>query len=87
MILFFVWQDEHRRGPIIEELPDDVEHPHEHARPQSNQEPIIEHPDDDVRAGTWFSNVLLAFLSLLVEIVYFLSGHCSMLREMITGCA
>jgi hypothetical protein len=44
--------DEHRRGPIIEELPDDVEHPHEHARPQSNQEPIIEHPDDDVRTVT-----------------------------------
>jgi hypothetical protein len=64
-----------------------VEHPHEHARPQSNQEPIIEHPDDDVRAGTWFSNVLLAFLSLLAEIVFFLSGHCSLLREMITGCA
>jgi hypothetical protein len=82
--------DVHRRGPIIEELPDDAEHPHEHARPQSNQEPIIEHPDDDVRPGTWFSNVLLAFLSLLAEIYLFifkLSGHCSMLRELITGCA
>jgi len=44
--------DEHRRGPIIEELPDDVEHPHQHARAQSNQEPIIEHPDDDVRPVT-----------------------------------
>jgi hypothetical protein len=67
-----------------------VEHPHEHARPQSNQEPIIEHPDDDFRAGKWFSNVLLAFLSLFAEIFfvfYFLSGHCSMLREMNTGCA
>jgi hypothetical protein len=67
-----------------------VEHPHQHARAQSNQEPIIEHPDDDVRPGTWVCNVLLAFLSLLAEfffVFYFLSGHCSMLREMITGCA
>ncbi|CAK9870487.1 unnamed protein product [Sphagnum jensenii] len=43
---------EHRRGPIIEELPDDAEHPHEHVQAQSSQEPIIEHPDDDVRPAS-----------------------------------
>jgi hypothetical protein len=53
---FCLWsQDEHRRGPIIEELPDDAEHPHEHVQAQSSQEPIIEHPDDDVGPGTWLS--------------------------------
>ncbi|XP_024536261.1 uncharacterized protein LOC112348277 [Selaginella moellendorffii] len=37
-------QQENRRGPIIEEIEDD--HPHATG---SSQEPIVEHPDDDVR--------------------------------------
>ncbi|KAJ7562786.1 hypothetical protein O6H91_03G084500 [Diphasiastrum complanatum] len=41
-------QPEGRRGPIIEEL--DEDHPDTSGtRPRSTQEPIVEHPDDEVR--------------------------------------
>lgn len=42
---------EGRRGPVIEELPDDHETPENNSR--HDQQPIVEHPDDDVgSAGT-----------------------------------
>ena len=40
-----------RRGPVIEELPDD----HEEGHKESSQEPIVEDPDEDQgNTGTKF---------------------------------
>jgi len=43
-------QPQGRRGPVIEELPDDNEAPASESKPAST-EPIIEHPDDEAIPG------------------------------------
>eukprot|EP01018_Ginkgo_biloba_P038010 Gb_12064 [translate_table: standard] len=43
-------QSETRRGPIIEELPDDHEAPASDSM-RNQQEPIVEHPDDETSPG------------------------------------